>query len=144
MRGLLSFSLTFLDHFCNIFHHFLSLHSSSESTAFSNLGFETDYFVGPDEIVKITPDGYEQLKAPGDKMQVCSFLWVYYGYPVSSYEGINTEQVRYNCGTALAKRETSTADFVAGIPDSGIGHAIGFSNESKIPYMRPYVNPDIA
>jgi len=113
--------------------------ASSESTAFSNLGFETDYFVGPDEIVKITPDGYEQLKAPGDKMQVCSFLWVYYGYPVSSYEGINTEQVRYNCGTALAKRETSTADFVAGIPDSGIGHAIGFSNESKIPYMRPYV-----
>ena len=72
-------------------------------------------------------------------MHVCSFLWVYYGYPVSSYEGINTEQVRYNCGSALAKIETSAADLVAGIPDSGIGHAIGFANESKIPYMRPYV-----
>ena len=72
-------------------------------------------------------------------MQICSFLWVYYGYPVSSYEGINTEQVRYNCGAALAKRETEKADFVAGIPDSGIGHAIGFANESHLPYMRPYV-----
>jgi amidophosphoribosyltransferase len=113
--------------------------ASSESAAFSNLGFETEYFVGPNEIVKMTPDGYEQVQAPGDKMQVCSFLWVYYGYPVSSYEGINTEQVRYNCGSALAKRETSAADLVAGIPDSGIGHAIGFANESKIPYMRPYV-----
>ncbi len=113
--------------------------ASSESSAFSNLGFETEYFVGPNEIVKITPDRYEQVQAPGDKMQVCSFLWVYYGYPVSSYEGINTEQVRYNCGSELAKRETSAADLVAGIPDSGIGHAIGFANESKIPYMRPYV-----
>ena len=72
-------------------------------------------------------------------MQICSFLWVYYGYPVSTYEGINTEQVRYNCGNALAKRETVAADLVAGIPDSGIGHAIGFANESKISYMRPYV-----
>jgi amidophosphoribosyltransferase len=113
--------------------------ASSESAAFSNLGFETEYFVGPNEVVRITPDGFEQLQAPGNKMQVCSFLWVYYGYPVSSYEGINTEQVRYKCGSALAKRETSEADLVAGIPDSGIGHAIGFANESKIPYMRPYV-----
>ena len=113
--------------------------ASSESSAFSNLGFETNYSVGPNEIVKLTPDGLEQVQAPGDKMQVCSFLWVYYGYPVSTYEGINTEQVRYNCGTALAKRETVSADLVAGIPDSGIGHAIGFANESKIPYMRPYV-----
>jgi amidophosphoribosyltransferase len=111
--------------------------ASSESTTFSNLGFETEYFVGPNEIVKMTPDGYEQVQAPGDKLQICSFLWVYYGYPVSSYEGINTEQVRYNCGGALAKRETSAADLVAGIPDSGIGHAIGFANESKIPYI-PY------
>ena len=113
--------------------------ASSESAAFSNLGFETEHFVGPNEIVRITPGGYEQVQPPGDKMQVCSFLWVYYGYPVSCYEGINTEQVRYNCGAALAKRETSAADLVAGIPDSGIGHAIGFANESKIPYMRPYV-----
>ena len=113
--------------------------ASSESAAFSNLGFEPEHFVGPNEIVRLTPDGFEQVQAPGDKMQVCSFLWVYYGYPVSSYEAINTEQVRYNCGTALAKRETVAADLVAGIPDSGIGHAIGFANESKIPYMRPYV-----
>ncbi len=113
--------------------------ASSETAAFSNLGFEPEYFVGPNEIVKMTPDGFEQVQPPGDQMQVCSFLWVYYGYPVSSYENINTEKVRYNCGTALAKRETKSADLVAGIPDSGIGHAIGFANESRIPYMRPYV-----
>ncbi|PID71605.1 MAG: amidophosphoribosyltransferase [Desulfobulbus propionicus] len=113
--------------------------ASSESSTFSNLGFETDYYIGPNEIVKITPDGYEQIQAPGEKMQICSFLWVYYGYPVSCYECINTEQVRYNCGAALARREKCAADLVGGIPDSGIGHAIGFANESKIPYMRPYV-----
>lgn len=113
--------------------------ASSESAVFSNLGFETDYFVGPNEIVVLTPDGFEQVQVPGDKMQICSFLWVYYGYPVSTYERINTEQVRYNCGTFLAERETSPADLVAGIPDSGIGHAIGFANRSNIPYMRPYV-----
>ncbi|PIE61308.1 MAG: amidophosphoribosyltransferase [Desulfobacterales bacterium] len=112
---------------------------SSESSAFSNLGFETVYFPGPGEIVKLTAEGYEQEKAPGDAMQACAFLWVYYGYPASTYEGINTEQVRYNCGAALAKNETCQADLVAGIPDSGIGHAIGFANESRIPYMRPYV-----
>ena len=95
--------------------------------------------MGPNEILHITPEAIEQVQAPGKDMQICSFLWVYYGYPVSSYEGINTEQVRYNCGAALAKRETKTADLVAGIPDSGIGHAIGFANECKIPYMRPYV-----
>jgi len=113
--------------------------ASSESSAFSNLGFEVDRYVGPNEILHITPEAIEQVQAPGKDMQICSFLWVYYGYPVSSYEGINTEQVRYNCGAALAKRETKTADLVAGIPDSGIGHAIGFANECKIPYMRPYV-----
>ena len=113
--------------------------ASSESSAFSNLGFETQYYVGPNEIVFMTPEGIQQVQPPGDEMQVCSFLWVYYGYPASSYEGINTEQVRYNCGAALAKRETEKADLVAGIPDSGIGHAIGFANYSKIPYMRPYV-----
>lgn len=113
--------------------------ASSESSAFSNLGFEVEHYVGPNEIILITPEGLEQIQPPGDAMQICSFLWVYYGYPVSSYEEINTEQVRYNCGAALAKRETETADFVAGIPDSGIGHAIGFANESHLPYMRPYV-----
>jgi len=113
--------------------------ASSESSAFSNLGFEVEYYIGPNEIILITPDGFEQVQPPGKDMQICSFLWVYYGYPVSSYEGINTENVRYNCGAALAKRETQKADLVAGIPDSGIGHAIGFANESKLPYMRPYV-----
>ncbi|MBC2706103.1 amidophosphoribosyltransferase [Desulfobacula sp.] len=112
---------------------------SSESSAFSNLGFEVEHYIGPNEIILITPEGFEQVQPPGEAMQICSFLWVYYGYPVSSYEGINTEQVRYNCGAALAKRETEKADFVAGIPDSGIGHAIGFANESHLPYMRPYV-----
>ncbi|MBU8847973.1 MAG: amidophosphoribosyltransferase [Desulfobacterales bacterium] len=113
--------------------------ASSESSAFSNLGFEVEYYIGPNEIILITPESIEQVQPPGKDMQICSFLWVYYGYPVSSYEGINTEQVRYNCGAALAKRETKKADFVAGIPDSGIGHAIGFANESHLPYMRPYV-----
>ncbi len=116
-----------------------SFAASSESSAFSNLGFEVDYYLGPGEIVLMTPEGRETVQAPGEKMQVCSFLWVYYGYPVSSYEGINTEQVRYNCGAALARNETETVDLIAGIPDSGIGHAIGFANESKLPYMRPYV-----
>ncbi len=113
--------------------------ASSESSAFSNLGFEVEYYVGPNEIVRMTAEGIDQVRPPGKDMQVCSFLWVYYGYPASSYEGINTEQVRYRCGTALAKRETEKADLVAGIPDSGIGHAVGFANESHIPYMRPYV-----
>ncbi|MCK5836341.1 MAG: amidophosphoribosyltransferase [Desulfobacula sp.] len=113
--------------------------ASSESSVFSNLGFEVEYYLGPGEIIWMTPEGMEQIQGPGEKMQICSFLWVYYGYPVSSYEGINTEQVRYNCGAALARNETKQADLVAGIPDSGIGHAIGFANESKIPYMRPYV-----
>lgn len=113
--------------------------ASSESCAFLNLGFEVEHFVGPNEIIAITPEGMQQVQPPGEDMQICSFLWVYYGYPVSSYEGINTEKVRYNCGAALAKRETRKADFVAGIPDSGIGHAIGFANQSRISYMRPYV-----
>ncbi|MCK5165061.1 MAG: amidophosphoribosyltransferase [Desulfobacula sp.] len=113
--------------------------ASSESSAFSNLGFEIEHYVGPNEIILITPEGIQQIQPPGKDMQICSFLWVYYGYPVSSYEGINTEKVRYNCGAALAKRETDKADLVAGIPDSGIGHAIGFANASGLPYMRPYV-----
>lgn len=113
--------------------------ASSESSAFPNLGFDIDRFVGPGEILLMTSDGVEQIQKPGDKMQVCSFLWVYYGYPASSYEGINTEQVRYKCGAALARREDVKADLVAGIPDSGIGHALGFAHSSGVPYMRPYV-----
>ena len=113
--------------------------ASSETCTFPNLGFKVDRDLGPGEILFLTPDGYEQLQPPGDKMQVCSFLWVYYGYPATSYEGINVEEVRNRCGSALALNDAITIDFVAGIPDSGIGHAIGYANEKKIPYRRPYV-----
>jgi len=113
--------------------------ASSETCAFPNIGYEVDRYLGPGEIVRITPDGIEQLKGPEDRMQVCSFLWVYYGYPSSDYEGINVEAVRYNCGRFLAKKDPVSADLVAGIPDSGIGHAIGYANEKGTPYMRPYV-----
>ena len=111
---------------------------SFETCAFPNLDFETEYYLGPGEIVEIYPDGYNQLRKPNEKMQVCSFLWVYYGYPPSFYENINVDDVRYRCGTALAKNDDVNADFVAGIPDSGIGHAIGYSNEKGIPLKRPY------
>lgn len=111
---------------------------SSETCAFANLDYSTEYYLGPGEVVKITPEGYEQLKAPGKKMQICSFLWVYYGYPPSYYEGINVDACRYRCGAALARKDNQEADFVAGIPDSGTGHAMGYSNERKMSIMRPY------
>lgn len=110
-----------------------------ETCAFSNLGYDIEKFLGPGEIVRITADGCEQLRKPNDKMQVCSFLWVYYGYPPSFYEGINVDEVRYRCGAELAKNDAVTADFVAGIPDSGIGHAMGYSHATGIPIKRPYV-----
>ncbi len=113
--------------------------ASSESCAFTNLGYDIDRDLGPGEIFMMTADGYEQRKKPNDKMQVCSFLWVYYGYPASSYEGINVEAARNNCGRALAQNDTVEIDFVAGIPDSGIGHAIGYASARCIPYMRPFV-----
>ncbi len=112
--------------------------ASFETCAFSNLGYETDKFLGPGEVCRITADGYEQLRKPGDKMQVCSFLWVYYGYPPSEYEGINVDEIRYKCGAALAKRDNIEADFIAGIPDSGVGHAMGYSHETGVPLKRPY------
>jgi amidophosphoribosyltransferase len=112
---------------------------ASESCAFPNLGFETRQEIGPGEIVFLTPDGIEQRRPPLDKMQVCSFLWVYYGYPASTYEGINVESVRYRCGCALAKNDDMTPDYAAGIPDSGIGHALGYAHCKQIPYKRPYV-----
>jgi len=111
---------------------------SFESCAFPNLNYEIEKFLGPGEVVSVTADGYEQLRQPGEKMQVCSFLWVYYGYPPSFYEGINVEECRYKCGAALAKNDQIEADFVAGIPDSGVGHAIGYSNEKSISLKRPY------
>ena len=112
---------------------------SSETCAFPNLGFDTDKYLGPGEIVLIEKEGVKQLRKPGDRMQVCSFLWVYYGYPASSYEDINVEKVRYGCGSALARNDDVDIDFVAGIPDSGIGHALGYANEKNISYKRPFV-----
>ncbi|MBN2611954.1 MAG: amidophosphoribosyltransferase [Bacteroidales bacterium] len=112
--------------------------ASFETCSFSNLNFEVEKYLGSGEIVKITPDGYMQLRKPNDKMQICAFLWVYFGYPPSFYEGINVDECRYNCGAALARHDTTEADFVAGIPDSGMGHALGYSNERKIPLKRPY------
>jgi amidophosphoribosyltransferase len=113
--------------------------AASESSAFPPLNYEIDYYLGPDEICFISPDGVEQRKKPGDRMQICSFLWVYFGYPTSYYEGINVDECRYKCGEALARNDRVEADFVSGIPDSGVGHAIGYSNQSQIPYKRPYV-----
>jgi amidophosphoribosyltransferase len=113
--------------------------AASESSAFSNLGYEIDRFLGPGEIILMTPEECQQRKKPGDKMQICAFLWVYYGYPASEYEGINVEYARNRCGAALADNDDIDIDCVAGIPDSGIGHAIGYANHKKIPYTRPFV-----
>jgi amidophosphoribosyltransferase len=112
---------------------------ASESCAFPNLGYKVEKQLGPGETIFLTADGYEQRNRPGDKMQICAFLWVYYGYPATQYEGINVEFVRNRCGAALARNDEVEIDFVAGIPDSGIGHAIGYANEKKIPYLRPFV-----
>jgi len=112
---------------------------SSESSSFPNLGYEIEADIGPGEILLITENGYEQCKPPYDKMQVCAFLWVYYGYPSSYYEDINVEDCRYRCGAAIARRDDSEIDYVSGVPDSGIAHAIGYSNEKQIPYKRAYV-----
>jgi len=109
-----------------------------ETCSFPNTGFEIEYYLGPGEITLITSDVYTQLRKPGDKMQICAFLWVYYGYPPSYYEGINVEECRNRCGAELARRDTVSADFVCGIPDSGVGHAIGYGNEKGIPYKRAY------
>ena len=114
---------------------------SFESHAYINLGY-TDYKVlGPAEVVYVTPEGVEVLCKPQEEMKICSFLWVYYGYPTSSYEGVNVEEMRYKCGSMLAKRDGNSVrpDIVAGVPDSGIAHAIGYANESGIPYARPFI-----
>lgn len=114
---------------------------SFESFAYINLGYSDYKELGPAEIVRITADGVETVSPPGKEMKICSFLWVYYGYPTSSYEGVNVEQMRYKCGSMLAKRDGDSVspDVVAGVPDSGIAHAIGYANESGIPYARPFI-----
>ena len=110
-----------------------------ESSAYINLGYEECHELGPGEIVHMNAEGYEVLAKPREEMKICTFLWVYFGYPTSSYEGINVENMRYQCGRMLAKRDDADVDTVAGVPDSGIAHAIGYSNESNKPYARPFI-----
>jgi len=116
-----------------------SLAVTLETCAFPNLDFEIKKYLGPGEIVLITEEGIEQKKPPGEKMQICGFLWVYYGYPASSYEGLNVESVRNKCGAKLAKNDSIKIDMVAGLPDSGIGHGLGYASEAGIPFKRPFV-----
>jgi amidophosphoribosyltransferase len=110
-----------------------------ETCAFPNLFYQTTRDLGPGEIVFISEQGVEQRIAPGDDTQICSFLWIYYGYPSSSYQGINVEAARNRCGEYLAKNDAVEVDFVAGIPDSGTGHAIGYAHTAHLPYKRPFV-----
>ena len=110
-----------------------------ESCAFPNLGYEISKYMGPGEIIFFNDKGIKQLVPPGDRLQICSFLWVYYGYPASNYEGINVESVRYKCGAYLRREDDVEIDLVAGIPDSGTAHGLGYSNEAHIPYARPFV-----
>lgn len=114
---------------------------SFESFAYVNLGYEDYKELGPGEIVYITAESVETVSAPCRKMKICSFLWAYYGYPTSSYEGVNVEEMRYNCGKLLAQRDKGLIDpdMVAGVPDSGLAHAIGYANESGVPYARPFI-----
>ena len=117
---------------------------SFESFAYHKLGYQDYYELGPGEIVKITPDGVQQLAAPGKEMKICAFLWTYYGYPNSNYEGRNVEVMRCRNGEIMARDEIAggtmpDVDFVAGVPDSGIPHAIGYANHSHKPFARPFV-----
>lgn len=110
-----------------------------EDFAYRNLGYDDFKELGPGEIDIVTQDGVKTLIAPGKDMKICTFLWVYYGYPSSSYEGVSVEQMRYNCGASLAKRDNVKPDIVAGVPDSGTAHAVGYSNASGIPFSRPFI-----
>ncbi|MDR2956081.1 MAG: amidophosphoribosyltransferase [Prevotella sp.] len=112
---------------------------SSEPCSFPNLDFELEYNVGPGEILFLTADTMTQLRKANKKMQVCSFLWVYYGYPVSDYEGVNVDTVRYTCGLKMAAKDNTVADYVAGIPDSGIGMGLGYAEGKGIPYRRAII-----
>ncbi|MBQ4559320.1 MAG: amidophosphoribosyltransferase [Tyzzerella sp.] len=115
--------------------------ASFENFAFYSLGYENYKELGASEIVFMTPEGVETVSEPKKDMKVCSFLWVYYGYPTSSYEGVNVEEMRYKCGSIMAKRDEGHVEpnIVAGVPDSGIAHAIGYANESGIQYARPFI-----
>ncbi|MDO4211720.1 MAG: amidophosphoribosyltransferase [Bacteroidales bacterium] len=110
--------------------------AGSETTSFPNLDFEVERYLGPGEIVKITADGIEQLRKPNKQMQICSFLWVYYGFPTSCYEGRNCEEVRFATGKAMGEKDDVEIDCAAGIPDSGVGMALGYAAGHKVPYQR--------
>lgn len=112
---------------------------SFEDFAYVNLGYSHFAELGPGEIVRVTPRGVERLVKPRKEMKICTFLWVYYGYPTSSYEGVNVEEMRYKCGAKLAERDHADCDLVAGVPDSGTAHAIGYANRSGIPFGRPFI-----
>ncbi len=113
--------------------------ASFESSAFINLGYEPYKELGPAEIALMTPEGAETLSPPLPKMKFCTFMWVYYGYPTSTYEGVNVEVMRYRCGEKLAARDDVRTDMVAGVPDSGTAHAVGYANQSGIPFARPFI-----
>ncbi|MCI9190711.1 MAG: amidophosphoribosyltransferase [Lachnospiraceae bacterium] len=112
---------------------------SFESFAYLNLGYVCDRELGPGEVAVVTPEGIHTLVQPGKEMKICTFLWVYYGYPSSSYEGVSVEKMRYNCGALLAERDNVKPDTVAGVPDSGTAHAIGYANVSGVPFSRPFI-----
>ena len=117
---------------------------SFESFAYHKLGFRDEYELGPGEIVLVTPDEYRTISPAGDKMKICAFLWVYYGYPNSNYEGVNVEVMRYRNGAIMARDEAANTgvpalDYVAGVPDSGVPHAIGYATECKTPFARPFI-----
>nr|WP_330379270.1 amidophosphoribosyltransferase [Christensenella hongkongensis] len=112
---------------------------ASESFSFLNLGYHDLRELGPAEVVLITPDGVEQILPPKNQMKICAFLWTYYGYPTTYYEGVNVEQMRYEGGRILASRDNVHPDLVAGVPDSGTAYAIGYANHSGIPFARPFI-----
>ncbi len=113
--------------------------ASFESFAYLNLGYEDCHELGPGEIDFLTPEAMQIVVPAKQEMKICTFLWVYYGYPSSCYEGVNVEKMRYNCGDMLAQRDNVDADSVAGIPDSGTAHAVGYANRSNIPFSRPFI-----
>lgn len=113
--------------------------ATSETCAFANLGFDLCYNVGPGEIVRFDADGFKQLKAPGDQMQICAFLWTYYGYPACEYENRNVDQMRYDSGMMMSQADDTDIDFVSAVPDSGIGMALGYSQGMNKPYQRGIV-----
>lgn len=110
--------------------------ATSESSAFPNLGYDTTYYLGPGEIVRLRPNGMEQLRRPNQGCQICSFLWIYYGFPTSSYEGKNVEDVRFETGRVMGEEDPTEVDTVGGIPDSGNGMALGYSAGHHVPYVR--------